>query len=154
RGARGHRPRSPSPRDRAPPPRGRGGRGRMPAGPPPDTASPRPRCALSAFPQYAESARHRVGQRGNGPDPAFTDTGPMPALAVAAALRSGCPVADGVFDRMFPTELRFVSFQHWTPVAVARRAAELLVGAGARRLLDVGSGPGKFCIVGALTTLA
>jgi SAM-dependent methyltransferase len=55
---------------------------------------------------------------------------------------------------MFPPELRFVSFQHWTPVAVARRAAELLVGAGARRILDVGSGPGKFCIVGALTTLA
>jgi SAM-dependent methyltransferase len=78
----------------------------------------------------------------------------MPALAVAAALRSGCPVADGVFDRMFPPELRFISFQHWTPVAVATRAAELLVQAGARRVLDVGAGPGKFCIVGALTTRA
>jgi SAM-dependent methyltransferase len=78
----------------------------------------------------------------------------MPALSVAAALRSGCPVADDVFDRVFPPALRDVSFQHWTPVAVARRAAQLLVGAGARRVLDVGSGPGKFCIVGALTTLA
>jgi SAM-dependent methyltransferase len=78
----------------------------------------------------------------------------MPALAVASALRAGCPVADGVFDRMFPPELRFISFQHWTPVQVARRASRLLVEAGARRILDVGSGPGKFCIVGALTTSA
>lgn len=78
----------------------------------------------------------------------------MPALAVASALKSGCPVADGVFDRMFPEDLRFISFQHWTPVQVARRASQLLVEAGARRILDVGSGPGKFCIVGALTTNA
>jgi SAM-dependent methyltransferase len=79
---------------------------------------------------------------------------PMPILAVAAALKVGCPVADEVFDRMFPQGLRFVSYQHWTPVEVAKRAAQLLVEAGARNVLDVGSGPGKFCIIGALTTRA
>lgn len=37
----------------------------------------------------------------------------------------------------------------WTPVAVAMRAAELLVADASTRVLDVGSGAGKFCIVGA-----
>jgi len=78
----------------------------------------------------------------------------MPALVVAAALKSGHPVTDRIFDRVYPPELRFISQQHWTPVGVAARAAHLLVEAGARRILDVGSGPGKFCITGALTTRA
>ena len=73
-------------------------------------------------------------------------------LTVAAALKSGCAISDRAFDRVYPHELRFVSHQHWTPVDVAMRASHLLVEAGARRILDVGSGPGKFCIVGALTT--
>jgi predicted RNA methylase len=37
---------------------------------------------------------------------------------------------------------------------VARRAAQLLGEARARAILDIGSGPGKFCIVGALSTAA
>jgi SAM-dependent methyltransferase len=76
----------------------------------------------------------------------------MPALVVAAALKSGHLVTDRVFDRIYPPELRFISRQYWTPVAVAARAAQLLVEAGATRILDIGSGPGKFCITGALTT--
>jgi len=78
----------------------------------------------------------------------------MPALVVAAALKSGQLVTDRTFDRVYPPELRFISQQHWTPVGVAARAAHLLVEAGATRILDVGSGPGKFCITGALTTKA
>jgi SAM-dependent methyltransferase len=76
----------------------------------------------------------------------------MPALLVASALRSGQLVSDRTFDRVYPPELRFISQQHWTPVGVAARAAHLLVEAGATRILDVGSGPGKFCLTGALTT--
>lgn len=44
--------------------------------------------------------------------------------------------------------------RHWTPVTVAARAAAMLVEAGATRILDVGSGVGKFCLVGALRTKA
>jgi SAM-dependent methyltransferase len=76
----------------------------------------------------------------------------MPVHMVAAALKSGHLVADRTFDRVYPSELRFASRQHWTPLSVAARAARLLVEAGASRILDVGSGPGKFCITGALTT--
>jgi SAM-dependent methyltransferase len=77
----------------------------------------------------------------------------MPKLA-AAMLREGSAVSDAFFEQVYPTEVRFLSHQHWTPIAVAVRAARLLAGAGATSILDVGSGPGKFCIVGALTTTA
>jgi hypothetical protein len=42
----------------------------------------------------------------------------------------------------------------WTPVDVARRAAAFLAPESSARVLDVGAGIGKFCIVGALTTNA
>lgn len=40
-----------------------------------------------------------------------------------------------------------------TPVDVARRAARMLVRDASTRVLDVGSGAGKFCLIGALTTV-
>jgi len=59
---------------------------------------------------------------------------------------------DKAFDSVYPDWVRFLSQHHWTPVEVAQRAAELLVTSASTRVLDVGSGAGKFCIVGALTT--
>jgi SAM-dependent methyltransferase len=61
-------------------------------------------------------------------------------------------VEDELFDMIYPPEIRDLSLRHWTPVAVARRAAEFLVSGPETRVLDLGCGPGKFCIVGALTT--
>jgi len=61
-------------------------------------------------------------------------------------------VEDCRFDLIYPQEIRELSGVHWTPVKVARRAAEFLVVAPGTRVLDVGCGPGKFCIVGALGT--
>jgi len=60
--------------------------------------------------------------------------------------------ADAVFDGCYPDWVRSRSKRYWTPVDVARRAAELLVTDDNTRVLDVGSGAGKFCIIGALTT--
>lgn len=45
-----------------------------------------------------------------------------------------------------------MSDTYWTPVNVARRAAELLVEKPGCRVLDIGSGAGKFCVIGALST--
>ncbi|MDD5200599.1 MAG: class I SAM-dependent methyltransferase [Terrimicrobiaceae bacterium] len=59
---------------------------------------------------------------------------------------------DDHFDLIFPPEIRALSHRHWTPVSVACRAAEFLVSRPGTRVLDIGCGPGKFCIVGALTT--
>jgi predicted RNA methylase len=60
--------------------------------------------------------------------------------------------SDGIFDKVYDPRIRRLSEQHWTPVRVAARAAALLTRAGATRILDIGSGVGKFCIVGALCT--
>ncbi len=68
------------------------------------------------------------------------------------ALESGANVGDAEFDEIYSVEHRLVSNTFWTPVETARRAAAFLVGEGARRILDVGAGVGKFCLVGALST--
>ena len=74
--------------------------------------------------------------------------------ADAPASRSRELSSDLEFDSVFEDGIRELSQQHWTPVRVAARAAALLTKAGATRILDVGSGVGKFCIVGALTSNA
>lgn len=72
--------------------------------------------------------------------------------ALYGQLRQGLPVVDSDFDEVYPLDVREVSSSFWTPVSVAVRAAELLVCGKADRVLDVGSGVGKFCIVGAAST--
>ena len=59
---------------------------------------------------------------------------------------------DEAFDRTYTPAIRALSFLHWTSIAVARRAAAFLAPVAGTRVLDIGCGPGKFCIVGALTT--
>ena len=74
--------------------------------------------------------------------------------AAIARLRAGEDIADISFDQIYPHRVRSRSSRYWTPVAIARRAATMLVGDRADRVLDIGSGAGKFCLVGALTTRA
>jgi hypothetical protein len=78
--------------------------------------------------------------------------GAMEPEQIAALLRADWLVPDDEFDRVLPSSAQLVSRRFWTPVGVARRAARWLFHAGARSVLDVGSGVGKFCVVGALTT--
>lgn len=76
---------------------------------------------------------------------------PMACEAIEA-LRAGETVEDERFDALLPPWARELSRHHWTPVAVAKRAAELLAVRHGMRVLDVGAGVGKFCLVGASTT--
>jgi SAM-dependent methyltransferase len=55
-------------------------------------------------------------------------------------------VDDAAFDAIYAEPIRARSASFWTPLAVACRAAALFALHGARRVLDVGSGPGKFCL--------
>jgi predicted RNA methylase len=71
---------------------------------------------------------------------------------LAEALRWGWPVHDRDFDALYPPGLRVRSERYWTPVEVARAAARLLTLRPRSRVLDVGSGIGKLCLVGALDT--
>lgn len=61
-------------------------------------------------------------------------------------------VKDSVFDLIYPQAIREQSNCHWSPVNVCRLAAKWLVQRPETRVLDVGCGPGKFCIVGATTS--
>ena len=61
---------------------------------------------------------------------------------------------DERFDLIYPMEVRDLSWRHWTPVVIARQAAAFLAERPNTRVLDVGCGPGKFCIIGAQTTSA
>jgi len=56
---------------------------------------------------------------------------------------------DVTFDSIYPRPIRAISRRFWTPVGVARRAAQLFRQAGARSVADVGSGVGKFVLIAA-----
>jgi SAM-dependent methyltransferase len=59
-----------------------------------------------------------------------------------------------VFDAVYPLSIRRLSTVHWTPIQVARKVMELLDPTPGARVLDVGSGAGKFCIIGSLLSQA
>lgn len=73
---------------------------------------------------------------------------------LARKIRAGETVLDSEFDQLYDYRARLLSSVHWTPVKVAVRAAFLATLEGQTRVLDVGSGIGKFCTIGALTTPA
>lgn len=74
----------------------------------------------------------------------------MTPSELSAALAARAPAPDEAFDALLSARARFKSSAQWSKVAVAQRAAAWLDEAGATRLLDVGAGLGKFCIVASL----
>jgi hypothetical protein len=74
------------------------------------------------------------------------------ASELAEAIKGGrCP-SEQAFDRFMPERLQLVSARYWTPVRVAMRAAEWLDELNVRLVVDIGAGPGKFCLVAALAS--
>jgi SAM-dependent methyltransferase len=71
---------------------------------------------------------------------------------IVSALRTDRQVSDRAFDALLPPSARANSFCYWTPVKVAVAAAQWIEANGATRVLDVGSGVGKFCTIGAHVT--
>ncbi|MBK7034843.1 MAG: methyltransferase domain-containing protein [Bacteroidetes bacterium] len=61
-------------------------------------------------------------------------------------------LTDESFDMIYGDEVKRLSAVHWTPVSVASKAAAWLVYKEGDKILDIGSGAGKFCFVGAITT--
>jgi SAM-dependent methyltransferase len=60
-------------------------------------------------------------------------------------------VSDSVFDAtIYPQEMQELSKTHWTPIRVATEAVRMLATTERTRVLDVGSGCGKFCLVASL----
>lgn len=57
--------------------------------------------------------------------------------------------SDSDFNRLFPSSMQILAIKHWTPVVVARKAAGFLTNNKPVRILDIGSGIGKFCLTAA-----
>ena len=73
-------------------------------------------------------------------------------LAAVKDLQHYRSVSDADWDLVYPAKYTELSSIHWSPISVVRRAATLLSKSSRTRILDVGSGVGKFCTVAALTT--
>lgn len=54
--------------------------------------------------------------------------------------------SDAQFDLLYPASIRQLADKHWTPLIVAEMAADFLVTGEGARILDIGSGVGKFCL--------
>jgi SAM-dependent methyltransferase len=57
--------------------------------------------------------------------------------------------SDEQFNNLYPLSIKQLAARHWTPIIVARKAAAFLAVGNNKRILDVGSGVGKFCLAGA-----
>ncbi len=54
--------------------------------------------------------------------------------------------SDEAFDTIYPANIQRLARRHWTPLDVARKAANFLAVENNAKVLDIGSGVGKFCL--------
>jgi SAM-dependent methyltransferase len=57
--------------------------------------------------------------------------------------------SDEQFDKLYPLHVQSLTSLHWTPLNIARKAAHYLAADYNARILDIGSGVGKFCLAAA-----
>jgi len=57
--------------------------------------------------------------------------------------------SDDQFDKLYPLPVQSLTSLHWTPLNIARKAAHYLAADYNVRILDIGSGVGKFCLAAA-----
>jgi len=57
--------------------------------------------------------------------------------------------SDEQFNQVYAPSIRLLAQKHWTPLVVARKAANFLTAENHVRILDIGSGVGKFCLAAA-----
>jgi hypothetical protein len=60
--------------------------------------------------------------------------------------------SDHDLNVLYPLSVQELSKFHWTPFTIARKAAYFLAAEGNVRILDIGSGSGKFCLAAASST--
>lgn len=57
--------------------------------------------------------------------------------------------SDNQFNKIYPPSIQLLAQRHWTPLVVAKKAADFLAAENEVRVLDIGSGVGKFCLAAA-----
>jgi hypothetical protein len=58
-------------------------------------------------------------------------------------------ISDFEFNSLYPLPIRALAKYHWTPLSIAMKAAKFLAAEDNVRILDIGSGVGKFCLAAA-----
>ncbi|MDG1331685.1 MAG: methyltransferase domain-containing protein [Crocinitomicaceae bacterium] len=61
---------------------------------------------------------------------------------------------DNAFENALKKSVQGHSYIHWTPVEVIKTAADWLGTESDNKILDIGSGVGKFCLIGAMNSRA
>ena len=54
--------------------------------------------------------------------------------------------SDEEFNRLYPVVMQLLAHKHWTPLNIAKKAANFLAAEPHKKILDIGSGVGKFCL--------
>ena len=57
--------------------------------------------------------------------------------------------SDIFFNSLYPDAIQSLALKHWTPLEVAKKAADFLSASPDVKVLDIGSGSGKFCLTAA-----
>jgi SAM-dependent methyltransferase len=95
--------------------------------------------------------RHReAGSRQTRSKP--VDSSAAGELEPRDTTNAGLHADDEAFDEFMPHEDQRASANYWTPLHVAAHAARWLDHFGARSVVDIGSGVGKFCVGAALAS--
>ena len=71
----------------------------------------------------------------------------MPGINEVLISRSINSEAD--FNDLYPLSIRELARYHWTPLPIAKKAAQFLASGNGVKVLDIGSGAGKFCLAAA-----
>lgn len=54
--------------------------------------------------------------------------------------------SDIAFNQVYPVSIQKLAANHWTPLAIAKKAAHFLAAQEGVKVMDIGSGVGKFCL--------
>jgi Methyltransferase domain len=57
--------------------------------------------------------------------------------------------SDIKFNHLYPASIQTMVRRHWTPLHIAQKAANFLAAENGVKILDIGSGVGKFCLAAA-----
>lgn len=57
--------------------------------------------------------------------------------------------SDTHFNSLYPDPIQRVAIKHWTPLEVAKKSSDFLAISSSEKVLDIGSGSGKFCLIAA-----
>jgi SAM-dependent methyltransferase len=58
-------------------------------------------------------------------------------------------ISDAQLHYLYPESIQLLARRHWTPLSIAQMVAQFLTPDQGARVLDIGSGVGKFCLAGA-----